>query len=129
MATSSVADDLIEKFRSRQAVVGIIGLGYVGLPLAATFVEGGFAVVGFDVDEAKIGALRKGKSYIRHIPSTRLREVVGWAREIMGGNGILIEHEVIRFFSDAEALYSYEGTAQINNLIVGRGVTGYSAFV
>ncbi|WP_052057204.1 acyl-CoA dehydrogenase family protein [Rhodococcoides fascians] len=61
--------------------------------------------------------------------TTRLREVVGWAREIMGGNGILIEHEVIRFFSDAEALYSYEGTAQINNLIVGRGVTGYSAFV
>ena len=61
--------------------------------------------------------------------TTRLREVVSWAREIMGGNGILIEHDVIRFFADAEALYSYEGTAQINNLIVGRGVTGFSAFV
>ncbi len=61
--------------------------------------------------------------------TTRLREVVGWAREIMGGNGILLEHDVIRFFADAEALYSYEGTSQMNNLIVGRGVTGYSAFV
>ncbi|MCJ0978058.1 acyl-CoA dehydrogenase family protein [Rhodococcus sp. ARC_M12] len=61
--------------------------------------------------------------------TTRLREVVGWAREILGGNGILIEHDVIRFFADAEALYSYEGTAQINNLIVGRGVTGFGAFV
>ncbi|OZD08463.1 acyl-CoA dehydrogenase [Rhodococcus sp. 06-235-1A] len=61
--------------------------------------------------------------------TTRLREVVSWAREIMGGNGILIEHDVIRFFADAEALYSYEGTAQINNLIVGRGVTGFGAFV
>lgn len=61
--------------------------------------------------------------------TTRLREVVGWAREILGGNGILLEHDVIRFFADAEALYSYEGTSQMNNLIVGRGVTGFSAFV
>ena len=61
--------------------------------------------------------------------TTRLREVVGWAREILGGNGILIEHDVIRFFTDAEALYSYEGTSQMNNLIVGRGITGHSAFV
>ena len=61
--------------------------------------------------------------------TTRLRETVGWSREILGGNGILIEHDVIRFFADAEALYSYEGTAQINNLIVGRGVTGFGAFV
>ncbi|MDJ0361703.1 acyl-CoA dehydrogenase family protein [Rhodococcus sp. H29-C3] len=61
--------------------------------------------------------------------TTRLREVVGWAREIMGGNGILLDYDVIRYFADAEALYSYEGTSQMNNLIVGRGVTGYSAFV
>ncbi|MBY6678017.1 acyl-CoA dehydrogenase family protein [Rhodococcus sp. BP-316] len=61
--------------------------------------------------------------------TTRLREVVGWAREIMGGNGIVLDYDVIRYFTDAEALYSYEGTSQMNNLIVGRGVTGYSAFV
>lgn len=61
--------------------------------------------------------------------TTRLREVVGWAREIMGGNGIILDYDVVRFFADAEALYSYEGTSQMNNLIVGRGVTGHSAFV
>ncbi len=61
--------------------------------------------------------------------SARMREVVGWAREVFGGNGILIEHQVGRFFQDAEALYSYEGTRQINTLIVGRHLTGQSAFV
>jgi glutaryl-CoA dehydrogenase len=47
----------------------------------------------------------------------------------MGGNGILISNKVARFLADAEALYSYEGTKQINSLIVGRAVTGWSAFV
>jgi glutaryl-CoA dehydrogenase len=61
--------------------------------------------------------------------SSRMREVVAWARELFGGNGILIDHHVVRFFNDAEALYSYEGTRQINTLIVGRAVTGHSAFV
>lgn len=60
--------------------------------------------------------------------STRMREVVGWAREVFGGNGVLIEHHVGRFFNDAEALYSYEGTREMNTLIVGRDVTGLSAF-
>lgn len=61
--------------------------------------------------------------------ASRMREVVAWAREVFGGNGILIEHQVGRFFNDAEALYSYEGTRQINTLIVGRHITGLSAFV
>ena len=61
--------------------------------------------------------------------TTRLRETAAWARELMGGNGILLDHDAARFFSDAEALYSYEGTAQINALIVGRSITGKSAFV
>ncbi len=60
--------------------------------------------------------------------STRMREVVGWAREILGGNGILIDHHVGRFFNDAEVLYSYEGTREMNTLIVGRHITGLSAF-
>jgi alkylation response protein AidB-like acyl-CoA dehydrogenase len=46
-----------------------------------------------------------------------------------GGNGILLSHDVARFVADAEALYSYEGTKQINGLIVGRAITGFSAFV
>jgi len=65
-------DQLIAGFESRRNVVGIIGLGYVGLPLAATFAEGGFAVIGFDVDCVKIDELRAGRSYIRHIAPARL---------------------------------------------------------
>ena len=61
--------------------------------------------------------------------TTRLRENVAWARELFGGNGILLENGIAKFFNDAEALYSYEGTSQINSLIVGRSVTGISAFV
>lgn len=57
------------------------------------------------------------------------REVVSMGRELMGGNGILLENNVARFLADAEALYSYEGTKQINSLIVGRSITGMSAFV
>ncbi len=57
----------------------------------------------------------------------RMRETVGWARELMGGNGILLENHVGRFVADAEAIYSYEGTREINSLIVGRAVTGRSA--
>ena len=59
----------------------------------------------------------------------RMREAVGWARELMGGNGILLEHNVGRFVADAEAIYSYEGTREMNTLIVGRAITGHSAFV
>ena len=61
--------------------------------------------------------------------TSRMRETVGYAREVLGGNGILLEHDVARFFNDAEALYSYEGTREINTLIVGRAITGSSAFV
>jgi glutaryl-CoA dehydrogenase len=60
--------------------------------------------------------------------TSRLRENVAWARELFGGNGILLENKVTKFFNDAEALYSFEGTREINSLIVGRAVTGISAF-
>ena len=59
----------------------------------------------------------------------RMRETVGWARELMGGNGILLENHVGRYVADAEAIYSYEGTREVNTLIVGRGITGTSAIV
>jgi glutaryl-CoA dehydrogenase len=61
--------------------------------------------------------------------TTRMREVVGWAREILAGNGIVLDYDIGRFVADAEALYSYEGTREINTMIVGRAVTGLSAFV
>ena len=61
--------------------------------------------------------------------TVKMRETVGYARELLGGNGILLEEHVGRFVADAEAIYSYEGTREINTLIVGRAITGFSAFV
>lgn len=61
--------------------------------------------------------------------TSRMRETVAWCREILGGNGIVIDYDVARFFADAEALYSYEGTREMNTLIVGRSITGQAAFV
>jgi len=61
--------------------------------------------------------------------TVRMRESVGYARELLGGNGILLEHQVGRFVADSEAIYSYEGTREINTLVVGRAITGLSAFV
>ena len=61
--------------------------------------------------------------------TVRMRETVGWARELMGGNGILLENHVGRYVADAEAIYSYEGTREVNTLIVGRAITGRSAIV
>ncbi|MBD9726526.1 acyl-CoA dehydrogenase family protein [Streptomyces caniscabiei] len=61
--------------------------------------------------------------------TSRMREVVSWSREIFGGNGILLDHDIFRFFADAEAIYSFEGTREMNTLIVGKSITGQSAFV
>ena len=61
--------------------------------------------------------------------TARMRETVARCRELMGGNGIVIDYDVARFFADAEALYSYEGTREMNTLIVGRAITGEAAFV
>ncbi|MBW1991932.1 MAG: nucleotide sugar dehydrogenase, partial [Deltaproteobacteria bacterium] len=68
--------NLREKIHSRQALVGVIGLGYVGLPLVLRFCEAGFPVLGFDTDPAKVEKLNRGESYIRHIPSDRLARLV-----------------------------------------------------
>jgi UDP-N-acetyl-D-glucosamine dehydrogenase len=64
---------LIAALRDKSATIGIIGLGYVGLPLALTFSDKGFPIVGFDVDPAKISALDAGKSYLGHIPDTAIK--------------------------------------------------------
>ncbi|MGW4795672.1 acyl-CoA dehydrogenase family protein [Nonomuraea sp. NPDC004297] len=61
--------------------------------------------------------------------TTRMRDVVGWARELLAGNGIILDYDIARFVADAEAIYSYEGTREINTLIVGRAITGHGAFV
>jgi alkylation response protein AidB-like acyl-CoA dehydrogenase len=78
-------------------------------------------------DEGKLGdhhaALAKA------FCTAKSRETVAWGREVLGGNGIVADYNVARFFADAEALYSYEGTYQMQNLIVGKAITGLGAFV
>ena len=58
-----------------------------------------------------------------------MRRLVSTGRELFGGNGILLEYDIAKYMADSEALYSYEGTAQINELIVGRSITGKQAFI
>ena len=60
---------LEQKIRDKSAVVGVIGLGYVGLPLLNAFIKAGFKTIGFDIDHKKVETLRQGQSYIKHIPA------------------------------------------------------------
>jgi len=65
----------------------------------------------------------------KEFTTSRMRETVAWCRELFGGNGIVLDYGVIKYFADAEAIYSYEGTREMNTLIVGRAITGKAAFV
>ncbi len=67
---------LLDKIERRKAKVAVIGLGYVGLPLAVTFSEQGFSVLGIDIDEKKVALLKRGKSYILDVPASRLRKAL-----------------------------------------------------
>ncbi|MBN9174028.1 MAG: acyl-CoA dehydrogenase family protein [Microbacterium sp.] len=76
------------------------------------------------------GEYRDESSALAKLQTARMaRETVALGREVAGGNGLLLEHDVARFFADAEAVYTYEGTHEVNSLIVGRALTGASAFV
>lgn len=68
---------LLDQINNRTAKIGIIGLGYVGLPLAIEFGKAGFKVTGFDIDSQKIDSLHQGKSYIQHIDAHHIQELVG----------------------------------------------------
>ena len=71
---SSQSSLLLEKIDARSAVVGVVGLGYVGLPLVDAFTRVGFSALGFDVDQRKVDRLNQGDSYIGHIPSETIRQ-------------------------------------------------------
>jgi UDP-N-acetyl-D-glucosamine dehydrogenase len=73
-------DELIRKIESKEAVVGVVGLGYVGLPLVLCFAEKGFRSIGFDIDAKKTEALSRGESYIKHIQGERIRKAVSSGR-------------------------------------------------
>ena len=68
-------------------------------------------------------------SLAKEFTTSRMRETVAWCRELFGGNGIVMDYGVMKYFADAEAIYSYEGTREMNTLIVGRAITGKAAFV
>lgn len=67
---------LLGKIDNRSAAIGIVGLGYVGLPLMLRFTEAGYRVIGFDIDQAKVDVLNKGVSYIKHISATSINSVI-----------------------------------------------------
>ena len=64
--------DILQKINENKAVIGVVGLGYVGLPLLMEFVEQGFTTIGFDIDQFKVNKLNEGKSYIKHIDGERV---------------------------------------------------------
>ena len=68
--------ELLKKIEGKQAKLGVIGLGYVGLPLAVEFARAGYGVIGYDVDERKVAELMAGRSYIPDVSSDHLAEVV-----------------------------------------------------
>ena len=73
---SSSAENLRSKIESQSALIGVIGLGYVGLPLIDAFFKAGFKCLGFDVDPAKVDALNAGQSYIAHISNEMVQQWV-----------------------------------------------------
>jgi UDP-N-acetyl-D-glucosamine dehydrogenase len=79
-SSMSLADELLHRIKDRTARVAVVGLGYVGLPLAETFAWGGYPVLGFDIDADKVCKLNRGESYIGHICSERVSELIGSGR-------------------------------------------------
>ncbi|UOF02251.1 nucleotide sugar dehydrogenase [Bdellovibrio reynosensis] len=71
-----MTNDLVQKLKSKNANIGIVGLGYVGLPLALRYADEGFKVTGFDIDNSKVAMIAEGKSYIEHIPSEGIAKAV-----------------------------------------------------
>jgi UDP-N-acetyl-D-glucosamine dehydrogenase len=94
--TAALKQELLDKIRSRRAVVGVMGLGYVGLPLAVEFARAGFKVVGYDVDQVKIDLLRSGRSHVQDVPSETLAPLVrSGALSVTSDAGLLGECDAV----------------------------------
>lgn len=76
MERLKISDQLIQKIKKKESLIGIIGLGYVGLPLLVRFAEEGFKILGFDVDSKKVAQLNKGRSYLKAIPSLQISQFI-----------------------------------------------------
>src|SRR5690348_8472928 len=80
MDTRVGPSELLTRLKNKTAVVGVIGLGYVGLPICVAACEVGFKVLGLDIDSAKADAINGGQSYLRHIPADRIGKLVADGR-------------------------------------------------
>lgn len=89
-------EQLISKFKSKQAQIGIIGLGYVGLPLAVVFGNVGFKVIGIDIDQRKVDMVNSSKSHIQDVPSAKVAELVS--------NGLLYATTDFSVIKDCDAV-------------------------
>ena len=89
-------DNLINKFINNEAIICVIGLGYVGLPLALSYANKGFKVLGIDIDKKKVEALNKCQSYIQHINEDLLKKVVR--------NNSLIAYDQFEIINKADAI-------------------------
>ncbi len=111
------AEQLQEKIDNRTALVGIIGLGYVGLPLALAFTEKGFNVLGFDTDPEKVDKINRGESYIKHLDPTRLKKATGHeVDDPSGGGGAEFKIENSKLRIAASAPPKFEATADFTRL-------------
>jgi UDP-N-acetyl-D-glucosamine dehydrogenase len=95
MPSSSALQPLKDKIDSRSAKVGVIGLGYVGLPLMAAFHAAGFAVLGFDIDPTKIDALKRGENYLKHLGGDLVKNMLGPKFDATADFGRLAEADAI----------------------------------
>ena len=114
---------LLNRVSSRTATVGVIGLGYVGLPLALVFEEAGFPVLGFDVDAKKPEATRLCAMAKRIATDTGF-EVANHALQIHGGYGYLADYGIEKIVRDLRVHQILEGTNEIMRLIISRGLLG-----
>src|SRR4051794_24808657 len=73
---NSIAEGLISRFAARDATIGVIGLGYVGLPLLCRFAEAGFRTLGLDIDQRKVDALAKGQSYLATVSTSSVQHAL-----------------------------------------------------
>ena len=82
----------LDRFQQRRAHVAVIGLGYVGLPLAVSFAQAGYQVTGIDLDRRKVEAINNGESYIEDVPSSAIRALSGAAAAV--ATAAALAHEV-----------------------------------
>src|ERR1700712_4320993 len=90
-----IAAERLDRMKTRTARVGVIGLGYVGLPLSLLFAEAGFKVTGFDIDQSKITELEAGRSYIFSIPEAEIKVALGQGFGATTDFARLVEQDVI----------------------------------